>query len=74
MLKVEKFLEKETLAGCGVDGTLSDYSRPVTDHGYRHPLPTAAVSTVGTSAPTGTDLGIKEAVMECLTCDDVPTG
>lgn len=73
VLKVEKFLEKETLAGCGVDGTLSDYSRPVTDHGYRHPLPTAAVSTVGTSAPTGTDLGIKEAVMECLTCDDVPT-
>ncbi|XP_033734638.1 transcription factor IIIB 90 kDa subunit-like isoform X2 [Pecten maximus] len=71
--KVEKFLEKETLAGCVDEKSLSCVSGSSTKNSESNSAATSPSFMAScTTGPTGKDLGISEAVKECLTSDETP--
>ncbi|XP_069116321.1 transcription factor IIIB 90 kDa subunit-like [Argopecten irradians] len=70
--KVEKFLEKETLADCVDDQPMSFFGGPGSMKSESKATAIAPSEVSCTAGPTGNDLGITDAVKECLTDDDVP--
>ncbi|XP_060068926.1 transcription factor IIIB 90 kDa subunit-like [Ylistrum balloti] len=68
--KVEKFLEKETLAGCVDEQSLSFVGG--SSNTSSESSAAIASSSSCPTGPTGKDLGISEVVKECLTNDETP--
>ncbi|OWF45446.1 Transcription factor IIIB 90 kDa subunit [Mizuhopecten yessoensis] len=72
--KVQKFLEKETLAGCVDEQSLSYVGESSTKNPEIDAAASSSSSASCTTGPTGKDLGITEVevVKDCLIDDDTP--